>query len=130
MTPWTIARQGPLSMVFSQQEYWSRLPCPFPGDLPNSGIKPASSLAAEFFTTSATWEVQAVALGIIKSNTNESNDDDNEKANTYWALAMYQVLHSEMCVFVLSYLILTATLEVTIILTNKFYVIINIIKVI
>ena len=40
-----------------------------------------------------------------------------------------QVLHSEMCMFLPSYLILTTTLEVTIILTNKFYVIINIIKV-
>ena len=38
----TIARQAPLSMGFSRQEYWSELPCPPPGDLPNSEIKPGS----------------------------------------------------------------------------------------
>ena len=80
---WALAHQVPLSMNFSQQENWSRLPCPPPGHLPNPGIEPASSLAGEFFTTSATWEAQAVGIGTIKKNTNESNDDDNEKANTY-----------------------------------------------
>ena len=43
MTPWTVACQAPLSMGFSRQEYWSGLPCPSPGDLPNPGIKPRSS---------------------------------------------------------------------------------------
>ena len=38
-TPWTVAHQAPLSMGFSRQEYWSRLPCSPPGDLPNPGIK-------------------------------------------------------------------------------------------
>ena len=38
--PWTIAYQAPLSMRFSRQEYWSGLPFPSPGDLPNPGIKP------------------------------------------------------------------------------------------
>ena len=52
MTPWTVARQAPLSMVFPQQEYWSRLPFPSPGDLSNPEIKPASpALAIGFFTT-------------------------------------------------------------------------------
>ena len=41
-TPWTTARQAPLSMGFSRQEYWSGLPFPPPGDLPNTGIKPGS----------------------------------------------------------------------------------------
>ena len=41
-TPWTVARQAPLSMGFSRQEYWSGLPFPSPGDLSNSGIKPRS----------------------------------------------------------------------------------------
>ena len=41
-TPWTVARQAPLSMGFSKQEYWSGLPFPSPGDLPNPGIKPRS----------------------------------------------------------------------------------------
>ena len=40
-TPWTVARQAPLSMGFSRQEYWSRLPFLPPGDLPDPGIEPA-----------------------------------------------------------------------------------------
>ena len=44
-TPWTLACQAPLSMGFSRQEYWSGLPCPPPGDLPDPGIKPASPVA-------------------------------------------------------------------------------------
>ena len=40
MTPWIVACQAPLSMEFSRQEYWSGLPFPSPGDLPNPGIKP------------------------------------------------------------------------------------------
>ena len=41
-TLWTIARQAPLSRGFSRQEYWSGLPFPLPGNLPNPGIKPMS----------------------------------------------------------------------------------------
>ena len=41
-TPWTVACQAPLSMEFSRQEYWSGLPCPSPGDLPNPGIESRS----------------------------------------------------------------------------------------
>ena len=39
-TSWTIARQAPLSVKFSRQEYWSGLPFPAPGDLPDQGIEP------------------------------------------------------------------------------------------
>ena len=42
VTPWTAAPQAPLSTGFSRQEYWSGLPFPTPGDLPNSGIEAAS----------------------------------------------------------------------------------------
>ena len=45
MTPWTVARQAPLSMGFPRQEYWSGLPFPPPGNLPNSGIERASPAA-------------------------------------------------------------------------------------
>ena len=41
-TPWTVAYQTPLSMGFSRQEYWSGLPFPSPGDLPDLGIEPKS----------------------------------------------------------------------------------------
>ena len=40
--PWTVAPQAPLSMDISRQEYWSGLPFPSPGDLPNPGIEPWS----------------------------------------------------------------------------------------
>ena len=50
-TPWTIARQAPPSMEFSRQEYWSGLPFPSPGDLPDSGIEPGSpALQADALT--------------------------------------------------------------------------------
>ena len=42
VTPWTVAHQAPLSMGFSRQEYWSGLPCPPSGDLPNPGIESRS----------------------------------------------------------------------------------------
>ena len=44
-TPWTVAHQALLSMGFSRQEYWSGLPCPPPGDLPNPGIEPVSPMS-------------------------------------------------------------------------------------
>ena len=60
-----IACQAPLSMEFSRQEYWSRLPSPPPWDLPNPGIKASSFkspiLAGEYSTTSTTWEIQSCA---------------------------------------------------------------------
>ena len=43
VTPWTAAHQGPPSMGFSRQEYWSGVPLPSPGDLPDPGIEPRSS---------------------------------------------------------------------------------------
>ena len=42
VTPWTVACQAPLSMGFPRQEYWSGLPFPSPGDLPDPGIEPRS----------------------------------------------------------------------------------------
>ena len=42
-TPWTVARQAPLSIGFYKQEHWSELLCPPPGDLPNPGIERKAS---------------------------------------------------------------------------------------
>ena len=42
VTPWTVAHQAPPSVEFSRQEYWSGLPFPSPGDLPDPGIEPGS----------------------------------------------------------------------------------------
>ena len=63
LTQWTVAHSEPLSSGFSRQKYWTGLPCPPPGDLPNLGIKPTSltspALAGGLSTTSATWEAYA-----------------------------------------------------------------------
>ena len=54
-TPWTVVPPPPVSTGFSRQGYWSGLPCPPPGHLPDPGIKPTSpvslALAGGFFTT-------------------------------------------------------------------------------
>ena len=59
-TPWTVARQAPLSMGFPRQEYWSGLPFPSPGGSSwprdRTRISYVSCIASEFFTTSTTWE--------------------------------------------------------------------------
>ena len=52
MTPWTVAPQAPLLMEFSRQEYWSGLPFPTPGDLPDPGIEPESPA----------WQVDSLPL--------------------------------------------------------------------
>ena len=61
-TPWTVAQKAPPFMGFSRQEYWSGVPCPPPGGLPDPGMEPVSlmspALAGGFFTTSATWKFQ------------------------------------------------------------------------
>ena len=52
MTPWTVACRPPLFMGFSRKEYWSGVPPPPPGDLPNPGIELVfPALAGGFFTT-------------------------------------------------------------------------------
>ena len=60
VTPWTVAHQAPLSLGLFRQAYWSGLPFPAPGDLPDPGIEPMSlssaALAGRFFTNSTTWE--------------------------------------------------------------------------
>ena len=61
VTPWTVTLQDLLSMGFFRQAYWSGLPCPFPGNLPDSWIECTSFVSSalpgrSFFMTSATWE--------------------------------------------------------------------------
>ena len=59
-TPWTVAHQAPLSMGFSRQEYWSGLPFPSPGDLPNPGTEARLSCVSctgrQILYHCATWE--------------------------------------------------------------------------
>ena len=61
-TPWTIAHQVPPSMGFSRQEYWSGLPCPPPGNLPDPGIEPRSPPSAGRFFTAGPWGKPKIVL--------------------------------------------------------------------
>ena len=75
MAPWTIAHQAALSMEFSRQEYWSELPFPTPGDLPNPGTETMSlasasrgkNLAGRFFIRCAIWEAYVHHATILQS---------------------------------------------------------------
>ena len=66
--PWTVARQAPLSMDFSGLQYWSRLPFPSPGNLPNPGIKPGSpALQADSLPTEL-LATQSIVTSSISSS--------------------------------------------------------------
>ena len=75
VTPWTVAHQAPLSIGFSKQEYWSRLPFPTPGDLPNPGIKPRSP------------ELQAISLlsELPENQLNQTKQHKNSASKSYKA---------------------------------------------
>ena len=87
-TPWTVPHQAPLSMGFSRQEYWSGLPFPPPGDLPDPGIEPRSlmspALAGGFFTTSATWEAHSFMPVVFKLQHSLESPGGLPKAEIAW----------------------------------------------
>ena len=63
--PWTVAQQAPLSTGFSRQEYWSGLPFPSPGDLPDPGIKSSfPALAGGFFTTGPPGKPKSLIVAV------------------------------------------------------------------
>ena len=74
-TLWTVAGLAPLSMGFSQPEYWNGLPCPLPKDLLDPGIEPASlrspALVDGSSTTSATWEAPCLQANILNKLENQ-----------------------------------------------------------
>ena len=75
MTPWGVACQASLSLGLSRQEYWSGLPCPPPGELPNLETEPMSLTVScigrwVLYTTRATWE--AHYLGYLESKSSEN----------------------------------------------------------
>ena len=87
-TLWPIACQAPLSIGSSRQEYWSGLPCPSPGVLPDPGIYPRSpALQADFFffTIWATWETR-----LTKWRPCESSDVKRMSCNDYDDVATSQ----------------------------------------
>ena len=65
-TPWTAGYQAPPSMEFSKQEYWSGLPFPSPGDLPNPGIEPGSpSFQADALTFEPPGKVPSKMYSVV-----------------------------------------------------------------
>ena len=65
-TPWTVVYQAPPSMGFSRQEYWSGLPFPSPGDLPDPGIEPGSpTLQADALTSEPPGKPDIMYIYII-----------------------------------------------------------------
>ena len=72
LVPWTVTHQAPLFTKLSRQEYWSGLPFPPPGDLPNTRIEHMSlvspALVSGFFTTSTTWEFTFFLLNLVVSS--------------------------------------------------------------
>ena len=73
-TLWTIARQPPLSMGFSSQEYWSGLPWPSPGDLPDSEIEPRSPTLQWILYSWATREAQEYWSGLPSPSSGDLPD--------------------------------------------------------
>ena len=67
-TPWTVAYQSPQSMEFSRQEYWSGLPFPSPGDLPDPGLKPESPTLQADALPSEPPEKAFFFKGLLKFN--------------------------------------------------------------
>ena len=59
---WTIACQAPLSMEFSRQEYWNRLPFPIIAELPDPGIEPESLMSPALIVPCANWETLSSRL--------------------------------------------------------------------
>ena len=73
VTPWTVARQAPLSMGFLRQEYWSGLPFPSPGNLPDSGIK----LTYEYVSCIGRWILYCLSYqGSQQTNTEFINTEN------------------------------------------------------
>ena len=66
-TSWTVTHQTPLSMGFPRQEYWSGLPCPPLGDLPDPGIRPTSPALAGRLPLSHQGGFAAAAAAAVKS---------------------------------------------------------------
>ena len=65
---WTVVHQAPLSMGFPRQEYWSGLPFPSLGDLPNPGIKPASLVSPALQADSLLAEPWGICITFTSKN--------------------------------------------------------------
>ena len=100
---WSTAHQSPLSMGFSRQDYWSGLPFPSPGDLPNPRMEPESLkspvLTGRFFTISTTWNIIGLILCLtvlicILLNINEADP------HLKWVVSLLTCLFKSSAYFV------------------------------
>ena len=81
--PWTVTCQAPLSTGFSRQEYWSGLPLPSPGDLPDAGIEPGLLHWQEDFYHWATWgALVGLRIYILTQNNGNNIDNNADKGNS------------------------------------------------
>ena len=101
-----VTCQDPLSIEFSRQEYWSGLPHPPPGDLPDPGIEPKSlaspALTGRLFTTSTTWEAQnkcvisffGLFISLSNGNVNVSNKP-KRKLHAFFKIQIWRCYQSK-----------------------------------
>ena len=83
LRPWTVAHQAPMSIGLSQQEYWSVLPLPFPGELSKPETEPMSSaLTGRFFITEPAGKPQYM-INLLKFNFCMSNNSTT-KSVQFW----------------------------------------------
>ena len=90
VTQWSAARQAHLSVEFSSQEYWNRLPFPSPGDLPHPGVEPPVSpaLAGGFLTTAPAGKpYQANRVVVMRLNFGQSNMRRNDVRHSRHSLS-------------------------------------------
>ena len=84
VTPWTVAHQAPLSKGFPRQEYWSGLPFPSSGELPDPGTELTSpTLASEFFTTQPPEKPSHANYPLYNNNTWLSQIGDTENSPSW-----------------------------------------------
>ena len=106
----TVAGQNPLSMGFPRQEYWSGLPFPSPGELPNPGVKPASpTLAGRFFTTEPPGKPWSLSYAPNYFEKNQPGKEiwrlvllkDYSNRNWLWLATQFWLKFTErvMCIF-------------------------------
>ena len=88
VTPWTAALQAPLCMGFSRQEYWSGLPFPSPGDLPDLGVEPRSpALAGGFFTAEPPGKPISHDIAVEKSEAKQDGKSMQRGASVLYKVA-------------------------------------------
>ena len=108
LSPWGFSRQG----------YWSGLPCLPPGDLPDSGIEPASltssALAGGFFTTITTWEAQVLCY-------EPSAGSGKRSLFLLWNVSSWPIveLESPLAIFVSSQLLIKVCVQMSLLSLKK-----------